>query len=184
MTVRKILQYPDNELLLRQTSAKVRTVDRGVLKLIEDLKESLEHDGGGSGLAAPQVGVRVRVIVVKLHKGDNELQPPLALINPEIELAGPPEKGFDGCLSIPGIVTWDIPRPSSLVLFALGEDGKLMQLEVRGADARLVHHELDHLDGILFIDRAKDWKTVYRVVRTEEGEKLISLADLASAATE
>ncbi len=184
MTLRKILQYPDSELLLRETSAKVKTIDRGVLKLVQDLKETLEHDGGGSGLAAPQIGVRVRVIVVKLHKGDNELQPPIALINPEVELAGPLEKGFDGCLSIPDIVTWDIPRPSSLVLFALGEDGKMMQLEVSGPDARLVHHEMDHLDGILFIDRAKDWKTIYRMVRTEEGERLISLADLASAAQE
>ncbi len=184
MTLRRILQYPDNELPLRETSVKVKTIDRGVLKLVEDLKETLERDGGGAGLAAPQVGVRVRVIVIKLHKAEHELQPSVALINPEIELAGPLEKGFDGCLSIPDIVTWDIPRPSSLVVFALGEDGKIMQLEVSGPDARLIHHEIDHLDGILFIDRAKDWKTVYRVVRTQEGEKLISLAELAAAAQE
>ncbi len=180
MTARRILQYPDNELLLRQKSAKVKKIDRAVLNLIQDLKDTLEHDGGGAGLAAPQIGVRVRVIVITLRKSENEMQPPLALINPEIEVAGPLEKGFDGCLSIPDIVTWDIPRPSSLVLFALGEDGKLMQLEVHGQDARLVHHELDHLEGVLFIDRLKDAREVYRVVRTPEGEKLVSLADLKS----
>ncbi len=184
MTLRKILQYPDNDLLLREKSAKVKKIDRAVQNLIQDLKDTLEHDGGGAGLAAPQVGVRVRVIVVMLHKGDNEMQPPLALINPEIQEAGPPEKGFDGCLSLPGIVTWDIPRPSSLNLFALGEDGKLMKLQVSGADARLIHHEIDHLDGVLFIDRIQDWGEVYRVVRTPEGKKLISLAELKSQQTE
>ncbi len=180
MTVRRILQYPDNDLLLRHKSSKVKTIDRAVQNLIQDLKDTLEHDGGGAGLAAPQVGVRVRVIVVMLHKGDNEMQPPLALINPEIQSAGPPEKGFDGCLSIPDIVTWDIPRPSSLSLFALGEDGKLMKLQVTGQDARLIHHEIDHLDGVLFIDRIEDWREVYRVVRTPEGQKMISLAELKS----
>ncbi len=175
MTVRKILQYPDNELLLRKTSAKVKSIDRAVLKVIQDLKDTLEHDGGGSGLAAPQIGVRVRIIVVKLTKAGNQVQAPIALINPEIELAGPLEKGFDACLSIPGIVTWDIPRPNSLMLYAIDEEGKWTQMEIRGPDARLVHHEIDHLDGILFIDRVRDWNEVYRLVHTIDGERLVGV---------
>jgi len=150
--------------------------------------EGLHHAGlgavtldlaGGAGLAAPQIGVHERVALVKFGQDSEDgMRKPITLINPQIISAGSDEKGFDGCLSIPGVVTWDTLRPSPLIFSALDERGETFQMEVSGIDARVVHHEIDHLDGILFLDRVKDFNKVYRSVETEEGEKLISLASL------
>ena len=84
---------------------------------------------------------------------DDDEQPMLTLINPEILEAGAPATGFDGCLSIPDIYTWDTPRPSWIRYRATGEDGGEIVGRVEGMDARVLHHEIDHLDGILFLDR-------------------------------
>lgn len=178
MTIRKILQYPENETLLRRKSAGVGKIDKRVRRLVQDLKETLLDHGGGAGLAAPQIGVALRVTVVLFGQDEADIQPPLALINPEIIQTGPLEKGFDGCLSMPGLATWATPRPASLTFTALDERGQRLEMEVHGADARLVHHEVDHLDGILYVDRLEDWRKLYRLVQTDEGEKWVSVADL------
>jgi peptide deformylase len=122
--------------------------------------------------------VFVRVAIVRFGQDEDDIQPPLALINPEITQEGVLSKGFDGCLSLPGLATWDTLRPASLTFSALDEKGQRLEMEVHGADARLVHHELDHLDGILFLDRLQDWSKLYRAVQTEEGEKLVSMSSL------
>lgn len=178
MAVRKILQYPENESLLRKKSVMVKKVDKRIRRLVQDLKDTLEHHGGGAGLAAPQIGVYLRVAIVQFGQDEGEMQPPLALINPEIRQSSMPQKGFDGCLSIPGLVTWDTLRPDWLAFSALDERGKRIEMEVRGADARLVHHEIDHLDGILFLDHLQDLSKLYRVIETGEGQKLVSVASL------
>lgn len=178
MALRKILQYPEDEKLLRQKSLAVQKVDKRIRKLVRDLKDTLE-DSFGAGLAAPQIGVHERVALVKFgQEAEGGMREPITLINPQIISTGPDEKGFDGCLSIPGVVTWDTLRPSPLVFSALDEKGETFQMEVSGIDARVVHHEIDHLDGILFLDRIKDLNKVYRSIETEDGEKLISLASL------
>ena len=103
----------------------------------------------------------------------------LTLINPEIIEAGPPETGFDGCLSIPDIYSWDTPRPSWIHFRALGEDGGEIIRRVEGMDARVLHHEIDHLDGILFLDRLQDPNELYTPVAGENGKtKMVRLIDL------
>lgn len=178
MTFHKILQYPESEFLLRKKSINVKNIDKRVRELIQDLKDTLEHHGGGAGLAAPQIGIQLRIAVVRFGQDEGETQPPLALINPIITKAGILTKGYDGCLSIPGLVTWDTPRPSVLTFCALDERGTPFEMEVRGMDARLVHHEIDHLNGVLYLDRLEDLRKLYRVVQTEAGEKLVSLTNL------
>jgi len=180
MAIRKILQYPEDDKALRQKSVAVQKVDKRVRKLVRDLKDTLE-DSGGAGLAAPQIGVHERVALVKFgQESEDGMRESITLINPQIISAGPDEKGFDGCLSIPGVVTWDTLRPAPLVFSALDERGETFQMEVSGIDARVVHHEIDHLDGILFLDRVKDFNKVYRSIETEDGEKLVSLASLTA----
>jgi len=180
MAIRKIIKYPEQEALLRKSSAKVAKIDKQIRRLIQDLKETLADHGGGAGLAAPQIGVHLRVTIVQFGQDEANIQPPLALINPEITVAGELRPGFDGCLSIPGLATWDTPRPEMLTFTALDEKGQPFEMEVRGADARLVHHEIDHLDGILYLDRLEDLSKLYRRVQTKKGEKWVSLDLLKS----
>ena len=103
----------------------------------------------------------------------------LTLINPEIIEAGEPDTGFDGCLSIPDIYTWDTPRPCWLRFRAIGEDGSDIVRRVDGMDARMLHHEIDHLDGVLFLDRLQDPHELYTPVPSANGKtKMVRLIDL------
>lgn len=176
MTVQRILRYPEDDAALRQKSAKVGRIDEDILALITDLMDTLEANPG-AGLAAPQIGVHKRVTIVRFgqdNEGEDgkkkEMEPPLALINPEIVKAGVPATGFDGCLSIPNLLTWSTARPSVLTFRALTADGKQIRRTVKGIDARLVHHEIDHLDGILFLDRLKDMDDLFIVKHDENGK--------------
>ena len=177
MTVQRILRYPEDEAALRQKSAKVGRIDDEIRALITDLMDTRAANPG-AGLAAPQIGVHQRVTIVRFGQDDDskdggekkEMEPPLALINPEIVKAGMPARGFDGCLSIPNLLTWSTVRPSVLTIRALGVDGKTIRRTVKGIDARLVHHEIDHLDGILFLDRLKDLDDLFIVKHDENGK--------------
>ena len=177
MTVQRILRYPEDEAALRQKSAKVGRIDDEILALIADLMDTLAANPG-AGLAAPQIGVHKRVTIVRFGQDDEkkdgtgkkEMEQPLALINPEIVKAGVPATGFDGCLSIPNLLTWSTVRPSVLTFRALTADGKTIRRTVKGIDARLVHHEIDHLDGVLFLDRLKDMDDLFIVKHDENGK--------------
>jgi peptide deformylase len=179
MAIRKILKYPHDEAKLRAKSTNVRVFNKSIRRLIKDLKDTLV-DSSGAGLAAPQIGVYERVALVRFGQDEGELRPPLVLVNPEIINASNPQKGFDGCLSIPDIITWDTVRPDSIEVTALDENGKHIQMKVSGIDARLVHHEIDHLDGILFLDRVEKVSDLYTIVETDEGEKAIRFDLLTS----
>ncbi len=172
MAIRDIVLYSQNEAALRKKSEPVRSVNRRVKMLIKDLKDTLLDRSEGIGLAGPQINVHSRVIVVRLGgKGDgsNEPGPPLALINPEIVEARRDEKDFDGCLSFPGLYAETV-RPHFLKVTGLDEWGKPFSRTFEGFDAVLVHHEIDHLDGILFIDRVATISDLYRVREDESGE--------------
>jgi peptide deformylase len=130
--------------VLRQRSSDVARVDDEVRRLVDDLFETMEA-AHGVGLAANQVGVARRVAVV-----DAEGQR-FAMINPVIIEAEGRTTAEEGCLSIPEIFG-DVTRPERVVLDALDRDGKPFRLEVEGLVARAIQHELDHLDGILFLD--------------------------------
>lgn len=174
MAVKDILVFPQDEEKLRKKSKKVKKIDANVQKLIRDLKETLLANPG-AGLAAPQIGVHKRVVVVRFGQDTGEMEEPRALINPIVLEEGPLEKGFDGCLSLPRISTWDTLRPSWLRFRAKDEDGKWFEMRVEGIDSILVHHEIDHLNGVLFIDRLTDDAQLYIAVETEEGTKLVPL---------
>lgn len=180
MAVKRLIYFPQDEALLRRKSGRVSNLKNKRLKrLIQDLKDTLESQRGAA-IAAPQIGVRKRVAIAKFGQNDDAAEEPmLALINPEIIEAGEPETGFDGCLSIPDIYTWDTARPSWIRFRATGEDGSEITRRVEGMDARVLHHEIDHLDGILFLDRLQDPNELYTPVEGEDGKtKMVRLADL------
>ena len=171
MAVKQLVFYPQDEERLRKLSKPVANLKNKRLKrLIQDLKDTLEAQPGAA-IAAPQIGALKRVTVAKFGQNDeDEEEPMLTLINPEIMEAGPPETGFDGCLSIPDIYSWDTPRPSWIRFRALGEDGSEIIRRLEGMDARVLHHEIDHLDGILFLDRLQDPNELYTPVAGENGK--------------
>lgn len=130
--------------VLREASAPVKAVDEDIRRFVADLFETM-HAAKGVGLAANQVGVARRVAVVEAE-GER-----LVLINPRIIEAGGKDTAEEGCLSIPDIYG-EVTRPERVVLEALDEQGQTYRRELSGLPARAVQHEIDHLDGILFID--------------------------------
>ena len=134
--------------VLRQKSAPVAKVDDAVRRLVDDLFETMRA-AKGVGLAANQIGVARRVAVVDIGEED---PPPLVLINPVIvERSEEDETAEEGCLSIPEIFG-DVTRPLRVVVEALDQEGKRARTEAHGYKARAILHEIDHLDGILFLD--------------------------------
>lgn len=154
--------------VLRQRSEEVAEVDAEVRQFVDDLFETMDA-AKGVGLAANQVGVarRVAVVGVEEHR--------LVLINPVIENPEGKDKAEEGCLSIPDAYG-DVSRPAKIVLRALGRDGKPFRLEAEGLLARAIQHEIDHLDGILFIDHLGPLKRQLLVTRWKKehrGEGII-----------
>ena len=142
------------------------------MALIRDLKDTLNADPDGIGLVAPQINVQKRVIVVCLgdYEGENcEPGPPIALVYPEILAADDQRKDFDGCLSFPGLFG-ETTRPHNLRFTGLDENGETFDRIFVGFDAVVVHHEIDHLDGILFIDRIGRVEDLYRIQKKENDE--------------
>jgi len=134
--------------VLRQRAVPVATVDDAVRRLVDDLFETM-HAAKGVGLAANQVGVARRVAVVDVGE---DHPPPLVLINPRIAKASDDvEAAEEGCLSIPEIFG-EVERPLHVTLEALDRDGRPYHVDVSGYKARAVQHEIDHLDGVLFLD--------------------------------
>ena len=172
MAIRDIVLYPENKAALRKKSKPVRSVTRRVKRLARDLKDTLNDHPDGIGLAAPQINVHSRVVVVRLGGGrdsESEPGPPLALINPEVKEAGNEERDFDGCLSFPGLYGETV-RPHYLRVTGLDEAGDSFDRIFEGFDAVVVHHEIDHLDGVLFIDRVESIEDLYRVREGENGK--------------
>lgn len=168
MAALPILQYPRHSRRLRRRSQPV-SEPGGVRQLIADLKETLHAHANGIGLAAPQIGVHLRVVVVRLGSGpDRVAGPPLALVNPRILEASREEPDFDGCLSIPGLYGETV-RPHLLLVEGLDEEGRHFERRFEGFDAVLVHHEIDHLNGILFIDRVEDREKLHVTAQGQRG---------------
>ena len=134
--------------VLRQRAAPVARVDDDVRQLVDDLFETMRA-AKGVGLAANQVGVARRVAVVDTGEQD---PPPLVLVNPTIvERSDEAETAEEGCLSIPEIYG-EVERPLRVTVEALDRDGRPYRLDVTGYKARAIQHEIDHLDGVLFLD--------------------------------
>ena len=148
MTIRKILTEPDP--FLRQKSTSVEKVDDDIRSLMDDMLETM-YNAPGIGLAAIQIGVPKRVIVIDLSK-DGEKKNPLYFINPEIQTKSKNNASYEeGCLSVPNQFA-EISRPDTCRVKFLNYDGEEKILEAKGLLATCIQHEMDHLEGILFID--------------------------------
>ncbi len=143
----KILIYPDPKL--RHKSLPVSNIDEDITVLVGDLFETLYSDSNNCGLAAPQVGRHHRITVIDTSEKGND---PLCLINPEILESGGLFKGLEACLSLPGAYE-EIQRAEWVRFRAQDRNGKPYEMKVEGLLAECVQHEIDHLDGILFIDK-------------------------------
>jgi peptide deformylase len=164
MAVRTIVTTPDP--VLRRKAKKVTVFDKDLQTLIDDMIETMRQ-APGVGLAAPQVGISVRLIVVEYGEDEDEEAPKklYAVINPEMVSASTEMvEGMEACLSIPRIMG-DVERHEKIVVKGLNRFGKPVKYKLSGWFARIFQHEMDHLDGVLFTDRAtKAW----RVKDTEE----------------
>ena len=149
MAIREIREEGDP--ILRKKSRKIEKIDDKVLQLLDDMYETLKASKDGVGLAAPQVGVLKRAIVVDLTEEGYE--GPLKLINPKIVKSKGEQVCREGCLSVPGLLG-DVTRPSEVVVEALNEKGESVKIKAKEIFAVVLCHEIDHLDGILFTDKA------------------------------
>jgi peptide deformylase len=150
MAVLPIRIYPDP--VLRVSCREITAIDDRVRKLAADMVETM-HAAPGIGLAAPQVGVEERLAVVDLSVGEDPGQI-LVLVNPEVVHREGSETEVEGCLSLPGM-TDKVDRPTAVRVKALDLSGKPIELQADGWLARALCHEIDHLDGILFIDHLR-----------------------------
>lgn len=169
MAVRPIMRYEEHKAALRQKSVPVKYVSHDTRQLITDLKDTLLHHGNAIGLAAPQINTHRRAIVVCFGAGnDKKHGPPIGIINPVIIEAGRKLPDFDGCLSFPGLYAETI-RPHFIRLQGINESGAAFEWTLDGFDAVVVHHEVDHLNGILFIDRVTSPDKLYTVTERQGG---------------
>lgn len=172
MATREIVLYPEDADVLRKQSTPIGDMTGPVRRLIQDLKNTLNNHPEGIGLAAPQIGGHRRVVVVRLGGGqqsEGDPGPPIPLVNPEIIEAEDEKKDFDGCLSLPGLYGETV-RPHYLRVTGLDEAGDSFDRVFEGFDAVVVHHEIDHLDGVLFIDRVEGLEDLYHLQEGENGE--------------
>ncbi len=144
MAIHKIITTENP--ILRQKAKKVHRFDPSIAKLIDDMFETM-HAAHGVGLAAPQIATSLRVFVAEFEEHK------IAMVNPEIIKAEGEELGSEGCLSIPGYVGDNIRRATSVVVKGQDARGKAIRVRAEGWFARILQHETDHLDGILFLDR-------------------------------
>jgi len=143
MALREIRTTDDE--ILRKKSKKVDNITPTIITLLEDMAETM-YEAEGVGLAAPQVGILRRVVVIDVGDGIIEL------INPEIIETDGEQTGPEGCLSVPG-VTGEVERPLIVKVKALNRNGEEFIIEGEGLLARALCHEIDHLDGIIFTDK-------------------------------
>ncbi|TDT50949.1 peptide deformylase [Fonticella tunisiensis] len=155
MAVREIVQK--GHPALKAVSEPVKRIDEEVLKLVQDLKDTLYSTDNGIGLAAPQIAVNKRVIFIDLRDETG----PIVLINPQIVKSSGKQESEEGCLSYPGYYGF-VERPSKVVVRGLNEKGQVVEYRASELLARALCHEIDHLDGIMFTDRA------YKIYKEEE----------------
>jgi peptide deformylase len=175
MTKLAILEYPDPRL--RKTAKPVQTVDDAVRQLVADLLETM-YAAKGVGLAATQVDIHRRVLVLDVSEERNQ---PMIFINPEILSAQGRGPGEEGCLSVPDIYE-KVQRATHIRVRALGRDGLPFEMEAEGLLAICVQHEMDHLDGKLFVDYLSELKRQLIRRRLEKERKQRSSGSDARAA--
>lgn len=144
MAVYQVVTLPDN--ILRTKALPVRKINSGVLRVLDNMRDTM-YAFDGIGLAAPQIGISKRIIVV--DTGDNLIE----MVNPEITYGEGEQTGSEGCLSVPNVVGL-VKRAKKVTVKGLNRKGEEVSIEASDLLARVFQHEIDHLDGVLFIDRA------------------------------
>jgi peptide deformylase len=168
MAILEIVKVPDP--VLREKAKKVSKVTPAIQRLLDDMTETMRQ-APGIGLAGPQVAALQRVIVVEVLK--DEEYPDMQygffqLVNPEIvRVSKEVEEGIEGCLSIPGY-TADVERFAAVEVRALDRSGKPVKIKARGFLARVFQHEIDHLDGVLYLDRLTGPEKLHKIPDKEE----------------
>lgn len=163
----EIKTFPEE--VLRKKSTLVEKIDDNIRKLLDDMAETM-YEAPGIGLAAPQVGVNKRVVVIDIT-GPEERSGLLKIVNPEIISMEGECEGEEGCLSVPQEYA-DVKRAEKITVKFLNEDGKEQILDADGLLSRAFQHEIDHLDGILFIDRISPLKREFIKKRIKKRMKM------------
>ena len=157
MAILDILKYPDETL--KQVSEPVEAFDDELNAFLADLEETMRAGPGGVGIAAPQVGDFRRIAIVDVSpKPKIKHNGCMILINPEIKTWDGMKIGREGCMSVPDY-TGNVIRAEKITMQAYNAEGELLDFECEGYEARAVQHELDHLDGLLFLDRLVSRRT-------------------------
>lgn len=153
MTIRRILKYGEQEL--REQSKEVTKVSRKIQDLVQDLLDTMYDAKNGVGLAAPQIGVNLRVFVIDVR--ENDIFNPLVFINPKIIKKSGEVVSQEGCLSFPEVYS-NVKRAENVLVKATDIKGRSFTLEAKDGSllSRAIQHEFDHLNGVLFIDRCED----------------------------
>lgn len=163
MAVRAIRVYPDP--ILKQVAEPVEEIDESLVEVVQDLVDTMLDAGHSVGVAAPQIGVLRRVVVVDVSKsklGKDNNHGLLEMINPEIIEKSGSKMMREGCMSVPDY-TGNVTRAEHIVVEFTNRQGQVRVIEASGFEAVAIQHELDHLDGLLFLDRVSSLKTdLYR----------------------
>lgn len=186
MAVREVVKVPDARL--RQRASERERFDPALRALAKEMLETMSVERG-VGLAGPQIGVMERIFVMQVREDDERVPTDhplrgkaLVLVNPELlEGSEEREEGIEGCLSIPDLVGL-VPRHRRVVMRARNEWGKPCRYEVEGFLARIMQHELDHLDGILFPDRVTGEDKLFRVEPQSASDEQPSELEVSEAA--
>ena len=155
MAILPIFHFPDDSVL-RQKAKKVSSIDSSIQRLIDDMVETMQQ-ANGVGLAAPQVGVSLRVVVLQMLG-----EQPVTIINPEITKRAGEQEVTEGCLSVPGYFG-EIKRAASVTVKGKDREGKAIRIKGAGLMAKALEHEIDHLDGILYVDHVEGQDKLHKV---------------------
>jgi peptide deformylase len=171
MALRKILICGDP--VLRKKAERVREVDDHIRELLDDMVETM-REAPGIGLAAPQVGEAVRCLVA-VARTEDDGERVYKLVNPRVRGRGGEQVGYEGCLSLPTL-HGEVSRPEWVVVSGQDENGNHLKVEAEGLLARCLLHEMDHLDGVLFVDRAEAGSLQWAIPdeREEDGFRMDS----------
>ena len=154
MTVREVRHLPDT--VLRGKAKRVSIIDKSIHQFIDDMIATMQHTNG-VGLAAPQIGVPLRIVVLKMPEEE-----PLVIINPEIVKRSGEREVVEGCLSAPGYQGL-IKRSTSVTVKGLSREGAKIRIKATDLMAQALEHELDHLNGVLYIDHIEREDKLYKI---------------------
>lgn len=155
MAILTVRDFPDP--ILKQKAKRVRTIDGSVKKLISDMIETMHAVPGRVGLAAPQVGVSLRVIVIGLPEAED-----IAIVNPEIVRRRGERLLDEGCLSVPGYFG-QVQRAESVTVKGRDQSGKEIRIKAEGLLAQALEHEIDHINGVLYLDHLESMDNLYKI---------------------